>query len=97
MQDFSNYAWLAFVAWLGVLARAARWTTPEGKFDWRKAVLECLSAPAIGIIAAGVVRYINPDLDELIVNGIVALMGLLGVAAIEALFTTWWNKKVGGL
>lgn len=94
-DQFYNYAWLAFVAWVGVLARAARWTTPEGKFSIQKCVFECLTAPAIGMITAAVGRYINPDMDPVILSGMAALLGLLGPAAIEAAFFKWFEKKIG--
>lgn len=95
-DNFPNYAWLAFAAWCGVLARAARWTTAEGKFDWRKAILECLSAPAIGVITAGLARYLSPDMDPMILNAIAAFFGLIGPAALETLATKWFEKKIGG-
>lgn len=91
-----NYAWLGLAAWFGVLARAARWTTPEGQFDGRKALFECLTAPAIGVMTAGVGKYLSPDLDPMILSAIAALFGLLGPAAIEAIALKWVDKKLGG-
>ena len=41
-------------AFFGVLARAARWVTPEGKFDVRKAIFELMTAPGCGMIAAAI-------------------------------------------
>lgn len=90
-----EYGWLMFAAFCGVLARSARWTTTEGKVDWRKAVFECLTAPAIGLMAGGLARYSSPDMDPMILGAIAALLGLLGPAAIEAAALNWWNKKIG--
>lgn len=94
-EQFWSYAWLGLAAWCGVLARAARWTTPEGRFDWRKALFECASAPAIGVITAGIGRYLSPDMDPIILNAIAALFGLLGPAALETMFTKWVDRRIG--
>jgi hypothetical protein len=95
-DNFGNYAWLGFAALCGVFARAARWTTPDGKFDWRKAVFECLAAPAIGLIAGGATKLYSPDVDPMILGMIAASLGLIGPAAMETLLVKFFDKKIGG-
>lgn len=94
-DNFGSYAWLGFAAFLGVLARSARWTTSEGKFDGRKALFECLTAPAIGLIAGGITRYFTPNVDPMILGAFAATLGLLGPAAIETIALKWFNTKIG--
>jgi hypothetical protein len=94
-DNIGNYGWLGLAAFCGVLARAARWTTADGKFDGRKAAFECLTAPAIGLMAGGLTRYFNPDMDPMILGAIAALLGLLGPAAIEAAALKWFDRKIG--
>jgi len=94
-ENAGNYLWLGFAALCGVFARAARWTTVEGQFDWQKAVFECMTAPAIGLIAGGATAYFSPNLDPMILGAIAASLGLLGPAAIEAILIRFFNAKIG--
>lgn len=92
-----NYLWLGVAAFFGVLARAARWTKPDGTFDIGKAFLECLTAPGIGIMAGGVCQYFSPNADSMIVGAIAATMGLLGPSLLSEVIMKWLNKKVEGV
>lgn len=91
-----NYLWLGIAAFFGVLARAARWTKTDGTFDAMKAFLECLTAPAIGIMAGGVCQYFSPAADPMIVGAIAATMGLLGPAALSEVAMKFLIKKAEG-
>ena len=88
-----HYVWIGLCAFFGVLARSARWTTPDGSIDWRKALFECLTAPAIVAIAAAFGTW--QGVDTTILGGISALLGLLGPAAIESIALRWFNSKIG--
>ena len=92
-DSFWHYAWMGLAAWFGILARSARWTTPEGRVDWRKALLEMLAAPALGIITAAVGVWAK--IDPIIIGGGAALLGLLGPAAISDAVIRWINAKIG--
>lgn len=78
-------------AFFGVMARAARWVTPDGKFDWRKAAFELLTAPSCGMIAAAIGTHFG--VDYIIMGGIAAILGLLGPVAIEAAVTRIIDRK----
>lgn len=93
LQSALIYLGASFAAFAGVFARAARWTKPDGTFDARKAILELLAAPAIGIIAVGAGSYLGVDLP--ILGAIAALLGLLGPTAIEAAAELWWRTRFG--
>ena len=90
-ENFGNYLWVGGAALCGVFMRAARWTTPEGKFDWRKAAFELLTAPSCGMIAAAIGTHFG--VDYIIMGGIAAILGLLGPVAIEAAVTRIIDRK----
>jgi hypothetical protein len=97
MRDqFGNYGWIGFAALCGVFMRAARWAKPDGRFDWRKAMFECMAAPGIGLIAGGVIAMWWPLAEPPVVGMIAGALGLLGPAGIEALMTRYLDKKTGG-
>lgn len=95
-DDFYQQLWLGAAAFLGVMARAQKWTTAEGKIDYRKAVFELAAAPAIGIMASSLTYVLWPELDPRIMGGIAALLGLLGPAAIEVAVLKFIDRKTGG-
>lgn len=95
-EHVGSYLWLGTAALCGVFARAARWTTADGKFSWQKALFECMTAPAIGLIAGGAAAYFSPNTDPMILGAIAASLGLLGPAAIETLLVRFFNTKIGG-
>lgn len=80
-------------AFFGVMARAARWTTPDGRFSPRKALFEMATAPCVGMIAAAVGSYF--DVEPVVIGGIAAFLGLTGPAMIEAIAERWLNLKLG--
>jgi hypothetical protein len=94
LAHLGDYLWLVFAAWVGVIARFGQWWDDK-EFNWRKALSELLTAPAIGFIAGGVAQYYSPDADQMIVGAIAALAGLLGTTAIHALAMQFFQKKIG--
>jgi hypothetical protein len=94
-ENFWNYLWLGAAAFFGVLARAARWTKEDGSFSPQKAFLELLTAPAIGLLAGGLAKYFDPNLDPMILGAGAAFLGLVGPAAIEAAALKWFQKRIG--
>jgi len=90
-----NYVWIGFAALCGVFMRAARWTTPEGKFDWRKALFECMAAPGIGLIAGGICSLWWPNAEPPVIGMIAGALGLLGPAGIEVIMTKFFDRKLG--
>lgn len=97
MRDqFWNYAWIGLAALCGVFMRAARWAKPDGSFDWRKALFECLAAPGIGLIAGGMVSMWWPLAEPPVVGMIAGALGLIGPATIETIMTKFFDAKIGG-
>lgn len=86
--------WLGFCAFLGVAARSARWTAQDGKILWRKAIFELLTAPAMGVMAAGIGTW--QGVDQTVIGAIAALLGLLGPAALESFLDKWLGRRGGG-
>jgi len=80
-------------AFFGVMARAARWTTPEGKFSPQKMLFEIATAPCVGMVAGGVGTYFS--VDPIVGYGIAAFLGLTGPAFIEAVAQKWLDAKLG--
>ena len=95
-ENFGNYLWVGGAALCGVFMRAARWTTPEGKFDWRKALFECMAAPGIGLIAGGLVAVWWPNAEPPVIGMIAGALGLLGPAGIEVMMNKFFDEKIGG-
>jgi hypothetical protein len=85
-----TYVWIAFAAWCGMVARHQKWTTPDGTFSWRKALI-----PAIAFMVAGFGAWIDPLVDVKILAAIGAFVGYLGIAALEPWFLRVLDKKAG--
>lgn len=95
MRDqFWHYLLLVGAAWLGIIARFGQWWDGPA-FNWRKALSEILTAPAIGLFTGGVAKHWSPDADPMIVGALAALFGLLGTTALQALALKFFEKKIG--
>lgn len=94
LQHLGDYIWLVFAAWVGVIARFGQWWDDK-TFNWRKALSEILTVPAIGLMAGGAAKYYSPDADQMIVGALAALAGLLGTTALQAIAAKWLEKKAG--
>lgn len=95
MRDqFWNYLLLVFAAWLGIIARFGQWWDDK-TFNWRKALGEILTAPAIGVITGGVVKVWSPDADPMITCPLAATFGLLGTTALQGLAMKVLEKRAG--
>ncbi len=95
MRDqFWNYLLLVGAAWLGIIARFGQWWDDK-TFNWRKALSEILTAPAIGLITGGAVKAWSPDADPMITCPLAALFGLLGTTALQGLALRYIERKTG--
>jgi len=94
-DQFWTYAWVAVAAWCGMVARLQKWTTPDGKFRWRMALIECTGIPAIAFMVAGFGLWADPNADVKILAAIGALVGYLGIAAIAPLLMRVFERKAG--
>jgi hypothetical protein len=95
MSHFTDYLWLVFAAWVGVIGRFGQWWDADKSFNWRKALGELLTVPAIGLIVGGGAQYFSPEMDWRIVGMLAALAGLLGTTAIQTIAMKWFEKRIG--
>ena len=90
-----NWLIIAIGATAGVLMRMGQWRRADGRVDWVQVGGECMAIPGITILVAAFAKYVDPDLDVVIVSGLASLVGVIGTAGIQAAFKTWWEKRVG--
>src|SRR5262245_25569601 len=95
-DNIVNFLWLALAAFVGVLARVGKWWKPDGRLNTQQALSELLSAPALGVVAGAGCRYIDVNMDPLIVGGVAVTFGVVGIAVIEAAGVKLLNKKIDG-
>ena len=96
-QVFSA-AGLAFLAWLGILARHAHaGALAGGKVNWRALAVDSLTAPFLGLCGGAALQKIGaPDYATW---ALVALCGYLGPAFVKATAEAVrdiWIKRAGG-
>lgn len=92
MSSFGESIVIGAAALSGVIARANRWTDETGKFSFWKAGTEILTAPAIGMMAAGVAEYFG--LSYVIAGAIAAAAGLLGTSLISDVLIAGLMKRM---
>lgn len=96
-ENFWTMAYIAAGAFFGVIARVGKWWKPDGSFNVQQAVSDIASIPAIGMVAGGVCRYIDPNMDPFIAGLAAVCFGVIGIAAIETLIMKVFNRKADGI
>lgn len=92
--EFTQYAWLGFIALLGSIARAGKWVDANGKFMPSRLITECATAIVLGVIAAGLGAYMNWKPE--IVGGMAGCLGLIGPSAVIGLVQNFFSSRFGG-
>lgn len=93
---------------LGTAARSQKWRIADdaklpngepdpraGRMNWRRAIAEWVSMPAIAMIVAGVGQMFH--LDPIVTAGFGAAIGLVGAVTIGEIAERGLRQKVDGL
>lgn len=91
LSQVMTLAMATFVSVLGILARFAQGAAATGKIEWRSFWIACLTAPALGIMAAGLGSWLGtPWMLNAAIEGFIGFVGPAFVQVFVGRFLDSW-------